>query len=308
MNALNHNTASSTPQPLIGAHESIAGGIHVAFERAASVGCRTLQVFTKNNNQWYAKPLTEEDVANYKTAQTNANIAPVVAHDSYLINLCAADPSILKKSRAAFLDELRRCKLLGIPYLNFHPGAHMGAGEEEGIKRIVESLNWAHAQTKGFRVLSVLETTAGQGTALGYRFEQLREIIDNVDEPYRMAVCIDTCHLLAAGYDIRTEAAYEKTMQEFDEIIGLERLVAIHMNDSKKGLGSRVDRHEHIGKGAIGLEGFRWIMNDPRLASIPKILETPKSADLEEDRMNLGVLRNLVVDHVAGRPSSFNQA
>jgi len=278
---------------LIGAHESIAGGIHLAFERALSVGCRTLQIFTRSNNQWYAKPLTEEDVANYKTAQRKANIAPVVAHDSYLINLCATNPSVLKKSREAFLDELRRCEMLGIPYLNFHPGSHMGAGEADGIKRIVESLNWAHAQTRGFRVLSVLETTAGQGSAVGYRFEHLRAIIDGVEAPERVAVCIDTCHVFAAGYDMRTEAAYEKTMQEFDAIIGLSRLVVIHMNDSKKGVGARVDRHEHIGKGAIGPVGFRCIMQDQRLTHIPKIIETPKGADLEEDRMNLATLKKL---------------
>lgn len=281
----------SLRQPLIGAHESIAGGIHLAFERGASVGCRCLQVFTKNSNQWSATPLTSEDVANYKTAQLKTNICPVVAHDSYLINLCAKDKTILKKSREAFVDELRRCEMLGIPYLNFHPGAHVGAGEEEGIKLIIESLNLAHEQTKEFQVVSVLETTAGQGTTIGYRFEHLRKIIDGVDEPHRMAVCIDTCHLFAAGYDISNEEGYEKTMNEFNNVIGLDKLVAIHVNDSKKGLGSRVDRHEHIGKGAIGKEGFRCLMQDERLKNIPKILETPKGEDLKEDRMNLALLR-----------------
>jgi deoxyribonuclease-4 len=284
---------TSQPEPLIGAHESISGGVHTAFERAASVGCRTVQVFTKNNNQWRARPLTEDDVANYKTAQRESSIAPVVAHDCYLINLCATDKAILKKSRDAFLDELQRCEMLGIPYLNFHPGNHVGAGDEEGIKRIVESLNWAHERSKGFSVLSVLETTAGQGTAIGHRFEQLRKIIDGVDEPKRMAVCIDTCHIFAAGYDIRSDEAYEKTMDEFDSVIGFDRLVAFHMNDSKKGLGSNVDRHEHIGKGEIGKEGFRLIMRDARLVNIPKILETPKGEDLQEDRMNLAMLKNL---------------
>lgn len=287
----------SIHQPLIGAHQSIAGGIHRAVERAVSIGCRTLQVFTKNSNQWYSSPLTEEDVANYKRALRKANIAPVVAHDSYLINLCATDPTIFRKSREAFIDELHRCELLGIPFLNFHPGNHMGAGEQEAIKRIVDSLNWIHEQTKGSRVMSVLETTAGQGTAVGYRFEHLRAIIDGVENPERMAVCIDTCHIFAAGYDIRTTTAYEKTMQELDAVIGLKRLVAVHVNDSKKGLGSGVDRHEHIGKGAIGLK-------DPRLTHIPKILETPKGEDLQEDRMNLEALRGLVVDHLPGHPAS----
>lgn len=285
-------------EPLLGAHESIAGGIHRAFERGESVGCRTLQVFTKNNNQWHGKPLTDDDVANYKNAQSKSNIAPVVAHDSYLINLCAVDNAILLKSREAFVDELKRCEMLGIPYLNFHPGSHIGKGEEEGIKLIIESLNIAHEQTKDFRVLSVLETTAGQGTAIGYRFEHLRKIIDGVEEPERMAVCIDTCHIFAAGYDISNEVGYERTMQEFDDVIGLKRLVAFHVNDSKKPLGSRVDRHEHIGKGTIGLDGFRFLMQDSRLIHIPKILETQKSEDLEEDRMNLSVLKRLAVRDV----------
>ena len=255
-----------------------------------------MQVFTKNNNQWNGKPLTDEDVANYKIAQSKSNITPVIAHDSYLINLCAVDDAILKKSREAFVDELQRCELLGIPYLNFHPGSHIGKGEEEGIKLIIESLNVAHEKTKDFRVLSVLETTAGQGSAIGYRFEHLHRIIDGVNEPERMAVCIDTCHIFAAGYDISTKYGYEKTIKEFDDVIGLERLVAFHVNDSKKPLGSRVDRHEHIGKGAIGLDGFRFLMQDERLVHIPKILETPKSEDLEEDRMNLSLLKKLALE------------
>src|ERR1051326_1675084 len=287
------NIATPLDGPLIGAHESIAGGIETAFERGDRAGCRTLQVFTKNSNQWRAKPLSEEAIANYKTAASKSTIRPVVAHDSYLINLCATDLSILEKSREAFIDELQRCNALGIPYLNFHPGAHMGAGEEEGIKKIVESLNQAHEATQGFKVMSVLETTAGQGSAIGHRFEQLRAIIDEVDDPARMGVCIDPCHIFAAGYDIRSNEAYQKTITEFDQIVGLRRLVAIHINDSKKPLGSKVDRHEHIGKGEIGKEGFRCLMKDERLAQIPKILETPKGEDLKEDRMNLALLRKL---------------
>ncbi len=288
-------SSPSSPDPLIGAHESIAGGIHRAFERAASVGCRTLQVFTKNSNQWRAKPLSGEDIENYKTVFSESSIAPVVAHDSYLINLCARDPAVLRKSREAFVDELVRCEVLGIPYLNFHPGAHLGLGEEEGIKKIIESLDESHARTPGSPVLSVIETTAGQGSTVGYRFEHLKMIIDGVAEPSRMAVCIDTCHIFAAGYDISTEPGYRSTMEEFDAIVGLPTLVAIHVNDSKKGLGSRVDRHEHIGKGAIGRRGFAFIMQDDRLANIPKILETPKGEDLREDRMNLALLRRLAV-------------
>ncbi|HTR80426.1 MAG TPA: deoxyribonuclease IV [Bacteroidota bacterium] len=287
----------SSPKPLLlGAHMSISGGMYKAVERATSIGCTALQVFTKNNNQWSAKPLSDAEVENYRKKITAAGIAPVVAHDSYLINLCAVKPDILEKSRAALVDELTRCEQLGIQLLNFHPGAHGGAGEEEGIKRIIESLNIAHERTQGFKVLSVVEATAGQGTAVGYKFEHLAKIIDGVDEPHRMGVCIDTCHVFAAGYDIRTAKGYEETFGEFERIIGLDRLVAFHCNDSKKGLGSHVDRHEHIGKGMIGLEGFSLLMNDRRFARVPKILETPKSEDLHEDVENMKILKSLIND------------
>ncbi len=279
--------------PLVGAHESIAGGVYTAFDRAKRAGCRTLQVFTKNSNQWLAKPLSAEDIENYKSASSKSTIRPVIAHDSYLINLCAADRSILRKSREAFIDELGRCEALGIPFLNFHPGAHMGRGEGDGIKRIIESLDHAHDQTRGFAVKSVLETTAGQGTVMGSRFEHLKAIIDGVQNPERMKVCIDTCHIFAAGYDISNPEGYEKTMKEFDEIVGLNNLVAFHVNDSKGGLGSHLDRHEHIAKGQIGRKGFRCLMRDERMGGVPKILETPKGEDLKEDRMNLALLRRL---------------
>ena len=273
---------------------SIAGGVHNAVDRATSIGCTALQVFTKNNNQWSGKPLAENDIAQYKQKISAAGIAPVVSHDSYLINLCATNPDILRKSRAAFIDELQRCEQLEISLLNFHPGSHLGTGDEEGIKRICESLNLAHSKTGDYKVKSVLEATAGQGTNVGYKFEHLRSIIDGVENPERMAVCIDTCHIFAAGYDIATEKGYEETFKRFDEIIGLDRLVAFHVNDSKKELGSRVDRHEHIGKGAIGLTGFKLLMNDIRFVHIPKILETPKSEDLHEDVENMRVLKSLV--------------
>jgi deoxyribonuclease-4 len=279
---------------LLGAHMSISGGVYTAVDRATSIGCTALQVFTKNNNQWNAKPLTDDDIQNYKRKIAEASVAPVVAHDSYLINLCATNPDILKKSRAALIDELTRCEQLGIQLLNFHPGAHGGAGEEEGVKRIIESLNIAHSETKNFKVLSVVEATAGQGTAIGYKFEHLEKIINGVDEPKRMAVCIDTCHIFAAGYELRTEEGYAKTFREFDNIVGLDRLAAFHMNDSKKGFGAHVDRHEHIGHGMIGAQGFAFLMNDKRFIDIPKILETPKSEDLHEDVENIRVLRALV--------------
>ena len=273
---------------------SVSGGIHRAVDRATSIGCTALQVFTKNNNQWNGKPLQDEEIANYKRKITDSRIAPVVAHDSYLINLCAVNPVILVKSREALIDELTRCEQLGIQLLNFHPGAHGGAGEEEGIKRVIESLDIVHEKTEGFSVKSVVEATAGQGTAVGHRFEHLAKIVTGVERPERMAVCIDTCHIFAAGYELRTEKGYEETFREFDAIVGIGKLAAFHFNDSKKGLGEHVDRHEHIGKGAIGLQGFSFLINDERFVSIPKVLETPKSEDLHEDVENLRVLKSLV--------------
>ncbi len=279
---------------LLGAHTSIAGGIYKSVEIAERLGFTAMQIFTKNNNRWFAKPIEEKDAEKFKSALVKSSVKFVVAHDSYLINLCAKNPETLEKSRNAFVDELQRCEQLGIPYLNFHPGAHGGQGEKEGIKIIAESINLAHEKTEGFAVSSMLELTAGQGTNIGYRFEQIAEIIELVEEKERMSVCIDTAHIFAAGYDIRTPETYEKTMSEFDAVIGLERLKCFHMNDSKKELGSRVDRHEHIGKGFIGLNGFANIMNDKRVEQIPKILETPKGKEQLEDIENLNVLKSLI--------------
>ena len=273
---------------------SIAGGVHTALERGASIGCTTIQLFVKNNTQWVGKKQTEEDVATYKALAAKTTIAPVMAHATYLINLCAKNKIFLKKSRAAFKDELERCERFGVDYLNVHPGAHMEQGEEEGIKLIADSLNIVHEQTKNFKTKTVLETTAGQGSALGYRFEQLRAMIDLIEAKERVAVCVDTCHVFAAGYDIATEKGWEKTFADFDAVIGLDRLVAFHVNDSKKEFASRKDRHEHIGKGMIGLTGFRCLMRDSRFKDIPKILETPKSEDLHEDVENIAVLRGLI--------------
>jgi deoxyribonuclease-4 len=273
---------------------SIAGGVHTAVERALKIGCTTMQMFVKNNTQWKGEPLSEDDISTYKKLLSESSIGPVVVHDTYLINLCATEERILNNSRAALKDEFDRAEALGVEYLNFHPGSHMGAGKREGIKRIAESLNMIHKQTRAYKVKSVVETTAGQGTAIGHRFEQLRAIIDSVEERDRMAVCVDTCHIFAAGYDISTEEGYEATFREFDEIIGLGRLVAFHVNDSKRDLGSHVDRHEHIGKGKIGKTGFRLLMNDERFRNVPKILETPKGPEMKEDVRNMRVLRGLV--------------
>lgn len=282
---------------LLGAHTSISGGVSTSVERAAKLNFNAMQIFSKNNNRWSAKPLEEEEINLFRNSMISSGIKFTVVHDSYLINLCAKDPVILSKSQDAFVDEIERCELLGIPYLNFHPGAHGGAGEDIGIEMIAESINLAHQKTAGANVGSMLEATAGQGTAIGYKFEHLRDIIELVDVKDRMSVCIDTAHIFAAGYDIRAEEKYEETMNLFDEIVGLDRLKCFHINDSKKDLGTRVDRHEHIGKGFIGLDGFRNIMNDPRLAHIPKILETPKGKEQLEDLENLKVLKSLIEIH-----------
>jgi deoxyribonuclease IV len=281
-------------EQLLGAHTSTSGGVSKAVDLAEKLGFTAMQIFTKNNNRWFQKPLEVKEIEAFKSKLKNSHIKFVVSHDSYLINLCAKDKSNLGKSRTALLDELERCELLGIPHLNFHPGSHLGAGEEEGIKLIAESLNIVHQKTKNFQVTSMLETTAGQGTAIGYRFEQLQKIIELVEQKERMTVCIDTAHVFAAGYDIKDSENFKKVLKEFDEIIGLDKLKCFHFNDSKKELGSRVDRHEHIGKGFIGLKGFSNIMNDKRLEKIPKILETPKGKEQLEDLENLKVLRSLI--------------
>ena len=278
---------------LLGAHTSTSGGVSKAVERAEKLGFTAMQIFTKNNNRWLAKPLDEKEICKFKLSLEHSNIKIVVAHDSYLINLCATNLVLLEKSRVAFIDELTRCEELGVPYLNFHPGSHTGRGEDEGLKVIAESINIAHDKTIDFNVSSMLEITAGQGTALGYKFEHIAKIIELVEHKERMSVCIDTAHLFAAGYDFRTRETYYKTMQDFDRIIGLNKLKCFHMNDSKKELGSRVDRHEHIGNGFIGIEGFKHIMNDEKLLFIPKILETPKGKDQLEDIENLEVLKSL---------------
>ncbi|MEE9555200.1 MAG: deoxyribonuclease IV [candidate division Zixibacteria bacterium] len=278
---------------LLGAHMSIAGGVYNAFARGESVGCDTIQIFTKSSNQWKAKELTDEDLEKYHSEQKRTKIGPVIAHDSYLINLGSPDPALIKKSREAFLVEMERCEMLKIPYLVTHPGSHLSKGEEWGVKRIAESISWLHEQTDGFNVKIALETTAGQGTNLGYRFEQIGSMIEQAETPERLAVCLDTCHIFTAGYDITTEQTYKQTISEFDRIIGLDRLAVIHFNDAKKGLGSRIDRHEHLGKGEIGKKAFGFFMRDKRLARIPKLLETPKGDDGEMDKVNLGLLRKL---------------
>jgi deoxyribonuclease-4 len=279
---------------LMGAHMSISGGVFNSLLYGQELGCTTIQIFTKNNNQWNARELTPEDVRRFLEIQKKTEITPVIGHNGYLINLASPKEEVYKKSNESMLTELKRAELLRLPYLVMHPGSHLGSGEREGMKRISLSLNRLHQKTKGFKVKILLETTAGQGSSIGYRFEHLAEIIETVRDRKRLGVCYDTCHTFAAGYDMRTRRAYQATFKEFDKVIGLSKLKVFHMNDSIKDLDSRVDRHEHIGEGKIGLEGFRLLMNDKRWEEIPKILETPKEEGTGKDVRNLIVLRSLV--------------
>lgn len=273
---------------------SISGGVDTAFDRGEQVGCDAIQIFTKNNTQWQAAPLKEKSVERYHRRQAETGITPVVTHASYLLNLATPDDALWHKSTDALVVEMERCDVLAIPFLVIHPGSHVGAGEAVGIARIVEALNIAHDRLPDAQVKITLETTAGQGTNLGHRFEHLAAMIKGVEADDRLSVCYDTCHTLAAGYDFRTPKGYAEVFRQFDQIIGLDRLTVFHFNDSKKEFGSRRDRHAHIGEGFVGLEGFRHILNDPRFKEIPMLLETPKSEDMHEDRENLARLRALV--------------
>jgi deoxyribonuclease-4 len=282
-------------RPLLGAHMSIAGGVGNALLLGAKVQCEAIQIFTKSSRQWACKPYTQEEIAHYRENQKTSGIKKVIAHDSYLLNLGSPDVVLRQRSILAFIDEMERCEMLGISNLIAHPGSHVGAGEDQGIKTIASSLNEIHQACPGYRVRVTLEITAGQGSNLGYRFEHIVRMFDATRESERLRVCFDTEHAFAAGYDIRTKEGYERTFTEFDDAIGIEMLAAFHLNDSKKEFNSRVDRHEHIGKGHIGLEAFRLLMNDKRFWGVPMCLETPKGLDLAEDRENLSLLRSLFV-------------
>lgn len=279
---------------LLGAHESIAGGVENALARGQEVGCDTIQIFVKTPNRWASKPIADENVAAFQEAVGETGIWPVFAHGLYLVNLATPDDTLWQKSLAALTDDLERCEQLGLPGLVIHPGSHMGSGEEVGLARIVAALDEVHTRLPGAGVQVWLEITAGQGHHLGYSFDQIRAMIEGVQEPQRLGVCFDTAHAFASGYELRTREGYEATWSEFDEKLGLDRLRAIHLNDSKKELGSRVDRHEHIGQGLLGLEPFRFLVNDPRFRGIPMTLETDKGPDLVEDKENLEILRSLV--------------
>src|SRR5688572_2551615 len=254
---------------ILGAHQSIAGGYYKAAERARAVGCDCVQIFTKNNNQWRAKELTDEDARLFKAALKQHGITHSLAHDSYLINLASPDPALWTKSVDSFVMEMLRADRLGIPYLVTHPGAHTTSSEEAGIAAVVRALDEVHRQTRGIKTMCLLETTAGQGSCLGCKFEQLAAMIDGVKDPERLGVCVDTCHIFAAGYPLGTEKEYKATMRALDKSVGLKLVKAFHVNDSLKPLGSRVDRHAHIGKGMIGKEAFRFLVNDSRFRKVP---------------------------------------
>jgi deoxyribonuclease-4 len=276
---------------LIGAHLSTKGGVHTVFDRASEINASAVALFAKNSNQWKGKELTDEDCKLFASKRT---VKPVFTHASYLINLATTNPLFHTKSIAAMIDELDRAERLRVSGVVLHPGAHMGAGPPSGIDQIARSFDQIHAAIPKHKVVTLLETAAGQGSCLGCNFEELGRIISLVDDKKRMAVCIDTCHIFASGYDIRTPDGYERTIEDLEKHIGIDRVALFHLNDSKKPLGSRVDRHEHIGDGEIGIEGFRLLLNDERFRRIPKLLETPKKIEHESDRRNLATLRSLI--------------
>jgi deoxyribonuclease-4 len=282
------------PGPLIGAHMSIAGGYDKAVERAQKVRARALQIFTKNASQWKGKPMALTAARAFRTAWERSGVDAVVAHDSYLINLASPNRFLQERSIRAFADELLRCESLGVPALVTHPGAHMGAGAVEGCDRVAESLDRARQLEPAPGVTVLLETVAGQGTTVGRTFEELHRIRARVRRPDLVAFCLDTCHVHAAGYDLTSERGFDETFDQFDAVLGLENLRAFHLNDSKRERGSHVDRHEHIGRGHLGVGPFARILRDARFRRVPKLLETPKGRDgIVMDRRNLALLRRL---------------
>jgi deoxyribonuclease-4 len=282
--------------PLFGSHLSIAGGYYKAAEAATALGMETVQLFTKNNNQWAGKPITDDDVRLFRAAVTAGGLRKPCAHNSYLINVASPKDDLWRKSLDALVVEVERAEALGLDGVVMHPGSPVDSTEADGLTRIVTALDEVHHRTAGVRVRLWLETTAGQGSCLGHRFEHLANILDRVRDTERLGVCVDTCHIFAAGYPLQTAAEYQATMDGFDKLIGIGRIEAFHLNDSKKPFGSRVDRHEHIGEGCLGLEPFRHVVNDPRFRDLPMYLETEKGdRDGEElDAINLRTLRGLL--------------
>jgi deoxyribonuclease-4 len=282
--------------PLFGAHMSVAGGVHNALIDARKHACDTVQLFTKNANQWLARDQTEEEVELFRSTLRETRLRFATAHTSYLINLASPNDALFLRSVEALVVEMRRAKRLGLAYLVLHPGAHIDSGEEAGLTRVAQALDEVHQRCAGFGVKILLETTAGQGSCLGHRFEHLARILGLVADPSRLGVCLDTCHVFAAGYSLFPKTKYRTTMRAFDDLIGLERLLLFHVNDSLKPIGSRVDRHAHIGRGELGLEPFRLLVNDPRFRDLPMILETAKEEGDEKDMdsINLATLRSLM--------------
>ena len=277
----------------LGAHISISGGVYKCFARAKELGANSIQIFVKNNNRWFSKPFTYQELEKFQIEREKHQPFSVNAHNAYLINLCSPKTDIEKKSISAMKDEINRCEQLKLHYLVMHPGSHLGIGERWGINKIAQNLNRIIEEMAETKVKILLETTAGQGTNLGYRFEQLRDILDIMKYKERFGICYDTCHTFAAGYDITTTGKYQQVMNQFDKIIGLDHIHLFHLNDSKYELGSRKDRHSHIGAGYIGLEGFRALINDKRFYNIPMVLETPKGENGKMDKINLKTLRDL---------------
>jgi len=277
-------------EPLVGAHVSISGGLEMALLRGSKAGCRTIQLFTKSPNRWKERYLEESEKEQFISLSKQLDITPIISHSSYLINIASPDCRLYGKSLDALVCEMKRCEELGIDYLVMHPGSHRGSGEQRGIERISEALNEIHQRTEGYRVKIAVENTAGQGTVLGHRMGHIGRIFEGVRERSRLAFCLDTCHIFAAGYDIREEVGYTRLFEDINDCIGLENLKIIHMNDSGRECGSHIDRHEDIGKGKIGEIPFMWIMNDERFQKVPKIIETPERSD----RHNLQLLKKFV--------------
>lgn len=271
---------------LIGAHTSAAGGVYNALLQGQKIGATTIQLFTNNQRQWTARPISDETVLRWKETLKETGLKEIMSHDSYLINLGSPTSENLQKSLNAFRLEIERCLTLGVHYLNFHPGAALDGGEEACLERIVSSLLSFEDLLESGKLRLLLEATAGQGSSLGFRFEQLQFILDRVKKKVPVGICIDTCHIFAAGYDIRTEESFGKVLEEFDQTVGLSNLYAFHVNDSLKPLGSRVDRHASLGKGLIGIETFKFLMRDARTRNIPKYLETP-NPDLWKEEIQL---------------------
>ena len=270
-------------EPVLGSHLSIAGGYYKAAESAGDLGFKAVQIFTKNNNQWAGKPLSEDDIRLFRASVESRGLAPPISHNSYLINLASADAELRRKSIDAMVVELERACALGVPHVVAHPGAHVCSDDETGLRQVVESIDEVFERTSSLPTTIALETTAGQGTCLGWRFEHLGSIINSVAVPKRLTVCVDTCHIFAAGYPLAPKRKYMATMRELDRAVGMDRVIAFHVNDSKKPLGSRVDRHEHIGRGFLGDEPFRLLLQDRRFRTIPMILETPKEMNPETE-------------------------